>query len=62
MKPFRLVVKGKNTHIQEYKKEMLFGPEWETMISFIGCRNRCKQIVDLLNECAAISNKNKKDD
>ncbi len=46
---------------QEYKKEMLFGPELVTIISFIGCRNRCKQIVDLLNECHTIS-KNKKND
>lgn len=28
MKPFRLVINGQRTHIQEYKKEMLFGPEW----------------------------------
>ena len=61
MKPFRLIVNGGNTHIQEYKKEMLFGPEWVTIIAFIGCRNRCKQIVDLLNECYTIS-KNKKND
>lgn len=60
MKPFRLVVNGRNTHIQEYKKEMLFGPEWETILSFVGCRNRCKQIVDLLNECAMITKNNQK--
>lgn len=62
MKPFRLVINGKNTHIQEYKKEMLFGPEWETILSFVGCKNRCKQIVDLLNECDAISKNNQKND
>lgn len=33
MKLFRLVINGQKTHIQEYKKEMLFGPEWETLIS-----------------------------
>lgn len=57
MKPFRLVTNDRNTHIQEYKKELLFGPEWVTILSFVRCRNRCKQIVDLLNECDAISNK-----
>ena len=62
MKPFRFVVNGQKTHIQEYKKEMLFGPEWETIISFVGCRNRCKQIVDLLNECAKISKNKQKND
>lgn len=60
MKPYRLVVNGRNTYIQEYKKEMLFGPEWVTIIPFIGCQNRCKQIVDLLNECHAISKKQEK--
>lgn len=62
MKPFRLIVNGNNTHIQEYKKEMLFGPEWVTVLSFVRCKNRCKQIVDLLNECAAISKNNQKND
>lgn len=62
MKPFRLIINGRNTHIQEYKKEMLFGPEWETILSFVGCKNRCKQIADLLNECDAISKNNQKND
>lgn len=62
MKPFRLIVTGQYSHIQEYKKEMLFGPGWETIISFVGCRNRCKQIVELLNECATISKNNQKND
>lgn len=61
MKPYRLVVNGSNTHIQEHKKGMLFGPEWETIISFIGCRNRCKQIVDLLNECDTITKNKQKE-
>lgn len=62
MKSFRLVIKGCNVHIQEYKKEMLFGSEWETIVSFVGCKNRCKQIVDLLNECATISKNKQKND
>lgn len=56
MKPFRLVTNGIHTYVQEYKKEMLFGSEWVTILSFIGCKNRCERIVELLNECATISN------
>ena len=62
MKPYRLIENGRNTHIQEYQTHLLFGPGWGTIISFVGCRNRCQQIVDLLNECHTISNKNQKND
>lgn len=51
---FKLVVSGNKSYIQQHQKS-LFGTCWITILSFIGCKNRCKQIVDLLNECDTIS-------
>ena len=62
MKPYRLVINGVKTHIQKYDKTTLFGPEWVTIISFVGCKNRCEKIVELLNECDTISKNRQKND
>lgn len=41
----------------QQKEQTLFGKEWVTMASFMGCEVRMRKIAQLLNECEIISEK-----
>ena len=56
-KKYRLISKFGNSYIQRLTIG-LFGEQWETIASFVGCENECKQIVQQLNNCEKLSQKN----
>lgn len=59
MKKYRLLTEKNKCYIQQ-RNDTLFGEEWETVHSFIGCVSMCEKIVTLLNMCESNSNKLKR--
>lgn len=59
MKKYRLLTEKNKNYIQHHK-ETLFGDEWETIHSFIGCQSMCEKIVTLLNLCDSNTKKIRK--
>ena len=52
---YRLVKNGRRCHLQELQ-DTFFGKEYITLTSFhIACLGRLKMVVQLLNECQAIT-------
>lgn len=54
---YKLVAKNGKSYILKFTVG-LFGEQWETIASFVGCENECKQIVQQLNKCDKLSQKN----
>lgn len=56
-KKYRHIAKCGRSYIQRLTNT-LFGEQWETIASFIGCEKESKQIVQQLNACERQSHKN----
>lgn len=60
-KRYRLIAKYGRSYIQRLNVG-LFGEQWETIASFIGCEKESKQIVQQLNICDRITQKTEQND
>lgn len=65
-KRFKLLNRDCKIHILHWKSDgVLFGPQWESIISFDDRDNnldRCKSIIRMLNECDRHTNHTNEDD
>ena len=57
-KKYRCVNRGNRSIIQKHADKTLFGCAWEMVFEFIGCREHCERITDLLNKADEITQQN----